>query len=238
MAANPRLSVVVPAFDEQDRLPGSLDVVLPYLESLGCEYELIVVDDGSTDGTLEVMRRAESERPGVRVVALKPNRGKGRALAEGVAASRGDLVLISDADFSTPIEELPKLQAAIDAGADVAIGSRGKRESRVEVSQPIYRVLMGKGFNLIVQAVLLPGLWDTQCGFKLFRGEVARELFIGLRNEGFGYDFDVLFRAKRARYRIAEVPVRWINSPSSRVSPISDSWEMLIHVIRLRLSSR
>ncbi len=238
MAANPRLSVVVPAFNEQDRLPASLEAALPYLESLGCEYELIVVDDGSTDDTLQVMRRAESERPPVRVVALKPNRGKGRALAEGVAASRGDLVLVSDADFSTPIDELPTLQAAIDAGADVAIGSRALRGSRVEVSQPIYRVLMGKGFNLIVQAVLLPGLWDTQCGFKLFRGEAARELFGGLRTDGFGYDFDVLFRAKRAGYQIAEVPVRWINSASSRVSPVSDSWEMLVHVIRLRLRSR
>ena len=235
IAPAPELSVVVPAYNEAARLPSSLEVALPYLEGLGRPFELILVDDGSTDGTLELMRAAERAHPCLRVVALKPNRGKGRALAEGVAVSRGGLVLVSDADFSTPIDELPKLEAAVRKGADIAIGSRAKKGSQVLVSQPAYRVLMGKGFNLVVQAVLLPGLWDTQCGFKLFRGEVARELFQGLRTDGFGYDFDVLFRARRGRCRVAEVPVRWINSPSSRVAPVRDSWDMLKHVIRLRL---
>ncbi len=238
MAANPQLSVVVPAFNEQDRLPQSLDLALPYLEATGRSFELILVDDGSADSTLQIMRAAEAGHPSVRVVALKPNRGKGRALAEGVAASAGELVLLSDADFSTPIDELPKLEEALARGAAVAIGSRGKRDSQVEVSQPVYRVLMGKGFNLIVQALLLPGLWDTQCGFKLFRGEAARELFRGLRTDGFGYDFDVLYRAKLAHQEIVEVPVRWLNSPSSRVSPVRDSLEMLVHVVRLRISSK
>ena len=230
----PELSVVVPAYNEARRLPITLANILPFLEARGPSFEVVLVDDGSTDTTLQLMREAAAGHPGVRVVAQMPNRGKGRALAEGVKASRGREVLVSDTDFSTPITELGKLEAALADGADIAIGSRAKRGAQVEVSQPIYRVLMGKTFNLIVQAVVLPGLWDTQCGFKLFRGDVARELFAGLGTDGFGYDVDILYRARRRRLRITEVPVRWINSPESKVSPIGSSLEMLRAVLRLR----
>jgi dolichyl-phosphate beta-glucosyltransferase len=230
----PELSVVVPAYNEERRLPITLENVLPVLEAGGRGFEMILVDDGSSDATLAIMREWAESHPCVVVVAQQPNLGKGRAIAEGVKVARGRLVLVSDTDFSTPITELPKLEQALDAGADIAIGSRGKRGSQVELSQPVYRVLMGKTFNLIVQALILPGIWDTQCGFKLFRGPVAHDLFARLTTDGFSYDVDVLFRARRAHLRVSEVPVRWINSPESKVSPVRSSLQMLRDIFRLR----
>ncbi len=230
----PELSVVVPAYNEERRLPITLENVIPFLEACGRSFEVILVDDGSSDSTLAIMRDWASRHPGILAISQQPNRGKGRALAEGVKASRGHLLLVSDTDFSTPITEMGKLEEALAAGADVAIGSRAKRGSQVELSQPFYRVLMGKTFNLIVQALILPGIWDTQCGFKLFRGEVARDLFGRLTTDGFGYDVDILYRARRARCRVVEVPVRWINSPESKVSPVRSSLEMLRDIVRLR----
>ena len=228
------LSVVVPCFNEEARLPPSLARAVAYLAACGRQHELIFVDDGSTDGTAQLLREAERRHRGVRSVLLPANRGKGRALAEGVAASCGDLVLVSDADFSAPIDELPKLEAAIAAGADIAIGSRAKKGAR-EVDQPAHRRLMGKGFNLAVQALLLPGLWDTQCGFKLFRGQVARDLFGRLRTDGFAYDVEVLYEARRSGWEVTEVPVRWINSATTRVQAVRHSREMLLDLLRIRL---
>ncbi len=228
------LSIVVPCYNEEQRLPRTIEQIERYLEGKHLEYELIVVDDGSADGTRMIMDAAAERNPSVRVEALAHNRGKGRALATGVGVARGDEILLTDADLSTPIEELEKLQAAIDSGAGVAIGSRAVRGSRVEVSQPVYRVLMGKAFNLIVQAVLLPGIWDTQCGFKLFRADVAHRVFAGLVTDGFGYDPEVLFRARTQGVSIAEVPVVWRNSAPTKVSPIRSSFDMLRHVIRIR----
>jgi dolichyl-phosphate beta-glucosyltransferase len=237
MASEPVLSVVVPCYNEEQRLPRTIEQIERYLDGTGTSYELILVDDGSTDGTRKVMDAAAANHGSVRIEALPQNRGKGRALAEGVAAARGKEILITDADLSTPIEELEKLQAALDKGAGVAIASRALRGSRVEVSQPVYRVLMGKAFNLIVQLVLLPGIWDTQCGFKLFRAEVAKDAFGALTTDGFGFDPEVLFRAKQRGVRIAEVPVVWRNSAPTKVSPISSSFDMFRHVVRIRFSA-
>ena len=229
------LSVVVPCYNEEQRLPRTVEQIERYLDTKNTPYELILVDDGSADGTRQVMDAAAVGHNGVRVEALPQNRGKGRALAVGVAAAKGDEILLTDADLSTPIEELDKLQAALSNGAGVAIASRALRDSRVEVSQPLYRVLMGKAFNLIVQVVLLPGIWDTQCGFKLFRADVAHQVFAGLSTDGFGYDPEVLYRARKHGVKIAEVPVVWRNSAPTKVSPISSSLDMLRHVIRVRL---
>lgn len=230
------LSVVVPCYNEELRLPRTIELIERYLEDKKTAYELILVDDGSADGTRAVMNAAASRNQSVKIELLPHNRGKGRALAVGVMAARGEEVLVTDADLSTPIEELPRLQAALDAGAGIAIASRALRGSRVEVSQPFYRVLMGKGFNLIVQAVLLPGIWDTQCGFKLFRGDVAHRVFADLITDGFGYDPEVLFRARKQGVKIAEVPVVWRNSAPTKVSPLRSSLDMLRHVIRLRFA--
>jgi dolichyl-phosphate beta-glucosyltransferase len=229
-----QLSVVVPCYNEEQRLPRTVEQVERYLDTRGVAFELILVDDGSSDSTRKLMDTAAARHNSVRIVALPQNRGKGRALAEGVAAARGQQVLVTDADLSTPIEELPKLEAALASGAGVAIASRSVSGSRVEVSQPIYRVAMGKVFNLIVQAVLLPGLWDTQCGFKLFRAEVARPAFAALTTDGFGYDPEVLYHAKRSGVRIAEVPVVWRNSAPTKVMAIRSSLDMFKHVVRVR----
>jgi dolichyl-phosphate beta-glucosyltransferase len=228
------LSVVIPCYNEEERLPRTIERIEEFLDGKHSPYELILVDDGSADGTRRVMDDAVRRHASVRVEALARNRGKGRALATGVQAAKGDEILVTDADLSTPIEELDKLQAALQNGAGVAIGSRALRGSRVEVSQPIYRVLMGKAFNLIVQTVLLPGIWDTQCGFKLFRADVARRVFGALITDGFGYDPEVLYRARKQGVKIAEVPVVWRNSAPTKVSPLGSSFDMLRHVIRLR----
>jgi dolichyl-phosphate beta-glucosyltransferase len=228
------LSIVIPCYNEEQRLPQTIEHIERYLDGKDAGYELILVDDGSSDGTRMVMDAAAERNRFVRLEALPRNRGKGRALAEGVAAAKGSEILVTDADLSTPIEELPKLQAELKKGAGVAIASRAVRGSRVEVSQPVYRVLMGKAFNLLVQAVLLPGIWDTQCGFKLFRADVAHEAFAELTTDGFGYDPEVLYRAKKRGVRIAEVPVIWRNSSPTKVSPIKSSLDMFRHVLRIR----
>jgi len=236
VADPPDLSVVVPAYNESARLPETLSIIKPYLNALGLSWELIIVNDGSNDPTMELVRSEEGLDPGhLRGIDLQPNGGKGRAVAAGVAASRGGLVLISDADFSTPIDEWVKLKAAIDAGSDVAIGSRAKRGSKVEISQPAHRVLMGKIFNLIVQVVVLPGFWDTQCGFKLWKGLVAREIFAEMKLDGnVAFDVEVLYRARHRGYRIAEIPVRWYDSIPSRISPLRHSAEALVDIAKIR----
>lgn len=236
LKSRPVLSVVIPCFNEEQRLPRTIEQIEHYLDARQTPYELILVDDGSSDATRQVMDEASRQHPRVKVEALPHNRGKGRALATGVQAATGVEVLVTDADLSTPIEELEKLQAALNQGAGIAIASRALRASRVEISQPIYRVLMGKAFNLLVQAVLLPGIWDTQCGFKLFRGDVAHRVFAGLMTDGFGYDPEVLYRARKEGVKIAEVPVVWRNSAPTKVSAVRSSFDMLKHVVRVRFT--
>jgi len=228
------LSVVIPCYNEQDRLPATIVAIERYMAERGVDYELILADDGSRDGTPGVIDKAMESAPQVRTVRLQYNRGKGRALAEGVAVSKGDLVLVTDADLSTPIEELTKLQSKIDAGAGVAIASRSIKGAQIVIAQPAYRMLMGKTFNLIVQALLLPGLWDTQCGFKLFRGDLARAVFAEMKTEGFGYDPEALYLAKRRGERIAEVPVVWRHSAPTKVAAVWSSIDMFKDVVKTR----
>lgn len=229
--------MVIPAYNEEQRLPATLCQLETYLERRGGTFELILSNDGSHDGTLAVMEEEARRHPYVRVVHLPQNRGKGRALAAGVSVSTGRLVLITDADLSAPIDELPDLEAALASGAGVAIASRAKKGAK-EVSQPLPRMVMGKTFNLAVQAMLLPGLWDTQCGFKLFPGYLARELFGELKTDGFAFDVEILYRAKRRGKRIKEVPVHWVHSAPTRVAPIRHSAQMLKDIFRIRLGTR
>lgn len=230
------LSVVIPAYNEARRLGPTLDRVSAYLRDRGIEHEVLVVDDGSTDDTASLVETHPT--PEVRLVSQPENRGKGAALRRGVLESRGRRVLLCDADLSTPIAEIETLEPHLDAGASVAIGSRGVEASEVRVHQPAYRELMGKTFNLIIRLLGLRGLRDTQCGFKLLDGEVARRLFGELRTEGFAFDVELLWLARRHGYRIDEVGVRWVDSPDSRVHPLFDSSAMLRDVLLMRWRHR
>lgn len=232
----PGLSVVIPAFNEARRLGPTLDRVTEYLRARDGEHEVLVVDDGSTDDTAR--RVAAHPDPAVRLVRQEVNRGKGAALRRGVAESRGARVLLCDADLSTPIEDVERLDRHLDDGAHVAIGSRAAPGSEVHVHQPYYRELMGKIFNRIIRLLGVRGLRDTQCGFKLLDGDVARRLFRELRTEGFAFDVELVWLARRYGYRIDEVGVRWVDSPDSRVHALFDSAAMLRDVVLMRWRHR
>ncbi len=234
--SEPDLSVVIPAYNEEGRLGPTLDRVDSYLRARGGDHEILVVDDGSSDGTARLVSAHPAR--GLRLVRQPGNRGKGAALRRGVAESRGRRVLLSDADLSTPIEEVETLEAHLDAGADLAVGSRAMEDSRVQVRQPLYRELMGKTFNRIIRLLGVRGVRDTQCGFKLLDGEVARRLFARLVTERFAYDVELIWLARRAGCRVDEVGVAWVNSADSRVHPFFDSWTMFKDVLLMRWRHR
>lgn len=233
------LSVVIPAFNEAQRLEPSLRSVLGFLTRRGRPFEVLVVDDGSSDGTAEVAGRFTEQ--GVRVLVQPRNRGKGAALKAGVLASRGAAVLLTDADLSTPIEELAKLEPYLSAdgsGADLVLGSRAVTGADIRQHQPFYREWMGKVFNLLIRLLGVRGVRDTQCGFKLLRGDVARRLFAEMSIEGFAYDVEMIWLARRHGYRLAEVGVIWSNSAASKVDPLRSSFEMFRDVLRIRFARR
>lgn len=227
----PDLSVVIPAYDEEDRLPPTLEKVLAFLESRGESFEVLVVDDGSSDDTSGAAL-AFAER-GVRVLALGQNRGKGAAIRHGVLESLGRQVLLTDADLSTPIEDLERLEPRLEA-APVVIGSRAVDDADVAVRQPFYREWMGKVFNRLIRLAGIVGLKDTQCGFKLLRGDVARDLCTRLVTDGFAYDVELVWLAHRLGHEVREVGVRWVNSPTSKVSVWADPPKMLLEIARFR----
>jgi len=230
------LSVVVPAYNEEARLEPGLRQALDYLARRGAPYELLVVDDGSRDGTSRVAATFAGE--GVRVLRHERNRGKGAAVRTGLLASRGRKVLVSDADFSTPIEEVEKLERFLQDGTPLVIGSRGLADSQVRQRQPFYREMMGKTFNRLIRLFGVRGIRDTQCGFKLARGDEGRRLAAELKIDGFAYDVELIWLARRRGYRVAEVGVIWVNSPDSRVDPIRSSFSMFRDVITMRLRHR
>jgi dolichyl-phosphate beta-glucosyltransferase len=193
-----------------------------------------VVDDGSTDQTALVAEQSFPSWPGFTVLRNPENRGKGFSVKRGVLQARGRYILFSDADLSTPIQELEKLLAAIEDGYDIAIASRAHRESNVCVHQPWYRKMMGRIFNKLVRLFAVSGISDTQCGFKCFKRQAARVIFQQQRLNGFSFDVELLYLAQKAGYSIKELPVVWINSPLSRVRPLHDSFHMLVDLWRIR----
>jgi dolichyl-phosphate beta-glucosyltransferase len=225
---------VVPAFNEGRRIGRTLERIVEYLRDAGAAFEVVVVDDGSRDATADVVRRVAAAEPRVRVIALGANGGKGKAVRRGVLDATGEVVLFSDADLSTPIEEVEKLLEHLGRGASVAIGSRSVRGASIEVHQPWYRELMGKVFNRLVRLLALRGFIDTQCGFKCFTGDAARAIFSLARIDRFAFDVEVLLLAQRLGYRIAEVPIRWADEPNSRVGVMRDSLSMLADLVRIR----
>ena len=232
-------SVVIPAFNEAARLPRYLDEVVQAMDGRGEPYEVIVVDDASSDGTSDAVKAAARAHPSVRLLRLDENVGKGGTVRAGMLAARGRYRLFTDADGATPITELKRLEAALAAGADVAIGSRVLVDPGVSVATRPHRVAAGRIFNWIRERFGLRGIADSQCGFKLFRAAVADDLFGRLRTQGFAFDVEILLMAQRAGYRIAEVPVNWTDQPGSKVRVLTDGPRMVAQIVvaRLRVGS-
>jgi dolichyl-phosphate beta-glucosyltransferase len=233
------ISIVVPAYNEEARVGSTLDAMIAWLDAQGEDYEILVADDGSKDGTVRVVEERRAKNLRVRVVPLPENRGKGAAVRTGVLAARGDEILFSDADLATPIEELVNLRAAMKRdGTEIAIASRALPESDIRTRQHPLRELMGRTFNVILRSVVMGGVKDTQCGFKLFRGDVGRALFGEATVDGFAFDVEILLLAHAHKYRVSEVPVVWRHVEQSKVSPGRDAALMLWDVMKLSARRR
>jgi dolichyl-phosphate beta-glucosyltransferase len=235
----PPFSVVIPCFNEAARIGATLRVTLDYLTANAPESELIVVNDGSTDGTGTIAREILAEtNVATRLLENFPNRGKGAAVRSGLLAARKPIGLFSDADLSTPLTETPKLIDPIANGEiDIAVGSRALDRSLIGIHQPWRREQGGRVFNVLVRVVTGLPFWDTQCGFKAFRLEVCRPILEAARIRGFAFDVELLLLAQRAGLRIREIPVRWNHAEGSKVSFLHDSLRMLREVIELRARS-
>jgi len=229
------LSVVIPAYNEAKRIGATLETITAYLHKNRHSYEIIVVDDCSKDSTSDVVQQIINKDNRINLLRNNVNRGKGYSVKRGILAAKNDFVLFSDADLSTPIEEIEKLEQHIYV-YDIVIASRNMKGSDIKVRQPFFRSTLGRIFPLIVNILLLPKIRDTQCGFKLFKSGAAKEIFQRLTVERFAFDVEALFIAKKHGFKIKEVPVVWINDTASKVSPLSDSISMLSDVIRIRLN--
>jgi dolichyl-phosphate beta-glucosyltransferase len=229
----PALSLVIPAFNEEARLPAFLDASLAWMCEQGRDFELIVVDDGSRDRTGALVLERCARFPQLRLVTLESNRGKGAAVRAGMMAARGERRLFADADGATTLLELSRLERALDQGADIAVGSReGGSDTRVVVSAR--RRVLGRWFNRAVRMGAIRGIRDTQCGFKLFTAKAAQSLFPLLRENGFAFDVESLYLAGKLGLSIAEVPVNWTEIPGSKVRLLRDGWRMLKSVLKIR----
>lgn len=213
----PNISLIIPAFNEAERIGKSLLSAQNYLKDNFENYEIVVVDDGSTDGTANLARNYSDS---VKVLQLERNSGKGAAVRKGMLESSGSIRVFSDADFSTPIYELKKIIIELESGADICIGSRAIQPELIKVHQPFFRELLGKTFNLFVRTLLFSGIKDTQCGFKGFKDYAAEQVFSKAKIDGFGFDVEILYIAKKENLKIKQVPVEWFNDDRTTVSPV------------------
>ena len=230
----PFLSIIIPAHNEERRLPGSLEKIVAFLEKQDYQAEVIVVDNGSSDNTSGVVEGFMARYPFISLIR-EERRGKGLAVKLGMLAARGEYLFLCDADLSMPIEEVAKFLPPQLEDYDVAIASREVEGAR-RYGEPPHRHLMGRVFNLIVRLLAVRGFQDTQCGFKCFRREVARDIFSRQTMEGWGFDVEVLFIAQKRGYRIVEVPINWYYMANSRVRPIRDSIRMFREVLQVRIN--
>ena len=227
-------SFVIPAYNESVRIRPTLDAILRYLQEHNWDAEVLVVNDGSSDDTAQIVREYGKLHPQILLVENPGNRGKGYSVRNGMLHARGHLCLFTDADLSSPITEAPKLFAAIEQGADIAIGSRWLRAELQTERQPLYRQAFGRIFNFVLRVVLGLRFADTQCGFKAFRREAAQRIFLLQKIERWGFDPEILFLARRAGFRVAEVPVLWAHSEGTRLNPFRDGVRMFVEVLRIR----
>lgn len=233
LMADIHLSVVIPVFNEENRIGPTLDALVAFLRGQPYSFEIVVVDDGSSDRSVQVAReKLRGQRH--RLLESQRNFGKGHAVRRGMLAAEGRFVLFTDADLSTPIEEVNGFLRALQSDFDLVIGSRDVPESRVEVHQSFLREGMGKVFNRLARLFSFGGIHDSQCGFKCFRREAARDLFARQKLHGFAFDAEILYLAQKKGCRILEAPVTWRNSPQSRVSILLDPLRMLWDLVRIR----
>jgi glycosyltransferase involved in cell wall biosynthesis len=232
--SHPACSIIIPAFNEAARIGHSLDEVLSVLNSQGWDAEIIVVNDGSRDSTAAIVREFAARDSRIRLVENPGNRGKGYSVRRGFQESCGQIVMFTDADLSAPMDEASRLFAAIDSGADIAIGSRWLESTRQTIRQPWYRQLFGRCFNLLTRAVMGLHYADTQCGFKAFRRDAALRIARLQRIERWGFDPEMLFLAGKIGYTVREVPVTWAHDERSRLSYLKDGVKMLEDMARIR----
>jgi dolichyl-phosphate beta-glucosyltransferase len=227
-------SIVIPAYNESVRIRPTLHELLRYISEQNWDAEILVVNDGSSDDTAQIVREYGAVHPQVLLIENPGNRGKGFSVRNGMLHARGDICLFTDADLSSPITEAPKLFDAIDRGADIAIGSRWLQTELQTGPQPLYRQLFGRIFNLALRLILGLRFADTQCGFKAFRRDAARRIFPLQKIERWGFDPEILFLARRAGLRVQEVPVLWAHSEGTRLHPLRDGLRMFVEVLRIR----
>ena len=235
--ATPQLSIVIPAYNESARIGQTLERVLACVERQGWDAEVLVVDDGSADRTVEMVRRWMERTPRLHLVQNEGNRGKGYSVRNGLLQAAGEVVMFTDADLSAPMEEAERLLAAIREGADVAIGSRWMDRTRQTIHQPLYRRFFGRCFNWVTRTVMGLPFKDTQCGFKAFKREVAQVIFRLQRIERWGFDPEILFIARKLGYTVREVPVTWGHDERSRMSYLRDGMKMLEEMAAIRGNS-
>jgi dolichyl-phosphate beta-glucosyltransferase len=229
------LSLIVPAYDEEHRLLPTLERLHAHLSARPASYEILVVDDGSTDGTCAVVEAARATIPHLRLLRQSPNRGKGAAVRRGMLAARGRVRVMCDADGSMPPEQLPRLLAPIAAGAaEISIGSRYAAGAKAAVEQPLYRVLWSRLCNKVIQRSLVPRVLDTQCGFKAFTARAAENLFASATIDGWAFDLEILALARRRGFSIEEVGVEWQDDGRSRVNPLVDMWKVIREALTIR----
>lgn len=228
------LSVVLPAYNEERRISGTLEEIFTYLKGQEYSYEVVVVDDGSNDRTSKLVEDLQNKFSELILVKCARNRGKGIAVKKGMRIAEGRYRVFLDSDHATPINEIEKAWDHLEAGSEVVIGSRRLPESKLAPPQPWYRRMLGRVANYTIQLLLLPGIQDTQCGFKVFTDRAARQIFPNLSVAGYGFDMEVLVLAKKEKYKITEIPVNWRNRLPSRVRPVWDGWRTLKTLWRLR----
>jgi glycosyltransferase involved in cell wall biosynthesis len=231
---NNTYSIIIPAYNESARICGTLEKILAFVRSQGWSAEIIVVNDGSTDGTSLIVQGYAARHPNLRIIENPGNRGKGYSVRNGMLHATGEILLFSDADLSTPIEDSTQLLDAIERGADVAIGSRWLRTELQVQPQPLHRRIFGRAFNLALRLVLGLGYKDTQCGFKAFTRCAAQTIFPLQHIERWGFDPEILFLAMRFGFRVEEVPVQWAHREGTHISPLRDGMKMLLEMLRVR----